>query len=24
VASRRMGAILQRMQYAAPKTEEPK
>ena len=24
VASRRVGAILQRMQYAAPKTEEPK
>lgn len=24
VASRRIGAILQRMQYAAPKTEEPK
>lgn len=24
VASRRMGAILQRMQYAAPRTEEPK
>lgn len=24
VASRRVGAVLQRMQYAAPKTEEPK
>ncbi len=24
VASRRMGAILQRMQYAAPRTEQPK